>query len=112
MQKKLFIFSFFMTAFPLVLAGLDALDQGKALFGSVYLAFGLVYVYLAFIAIRKKLDGNNWVTLFGTLILLIVTLDYYIQGKTYLPYAYLAAALLSLTSIFVKRSKQNNETKQ
>jgi hypothetical protein len=111
MQKKLFIFSFFLTAFPLVLAGLDALDQGKMTFGSVYLACGLVYVYLAFNAIRKKLDGNNWITLFGTLILLIVTLDYYLQGKKYLPYAYFAAALLSLTPIFVKRFKQNDETK-
>ena len=111
MKKKLFIFSFFMTAFPLVLAGLDALDQGKILFGAAYLACGLVYVYLAFVAVRKKLDGNDWLTLFGTLILLIVTVDYFLQEKKYLPYAYLAAALLSLTPTFVKRFKQGNEIK-
>ena len=111
MSKKLFIFSFFITAFPLALAGLDALDQGKIIFGSVYLACGLVYVYLAFVAIKKQLNGNTWLTLFGTLILLIVTLDYYLQGKKYLPYACLAAALISLSPIFVKKIKQNNQNK-
>ena len=111
MKKKLFIFSFFMTAFPLVLAGLDALDQGKALFGSVYLACGLVYVYLAFIAVRKQLESNDWLTFFGTLVLLFVALDYFIQGKKYLPYAYLLAAVLSLTPIFVKRHKQSSGIK-
>lgn len=111
MKRKLFVFSFFMTAFPLVLAGLDALDQSKTLFGSVYLACGLVYVYLAFVAVRKEISGNHGVTLFGALILLIVMLDYFLQGKKYLPYAYLAAAVLSLTPILVKRFKQNNEIK-
>ena len=101
-----------MTAFPLVLAGLDALDQGKALFGSVYLACGLVYVYLAFIAVRKQLESNDWLTFFGTLILLIVMLDYFLQGKKYMPYAYLVAAVLSLIPILVKRFKLNSETKR
>ncbi len=107
MNNKLFILSFFMTAFPLVLAGLDALDQGNVVFGSIYLACGLVYVYLAFVAVKRNLDGNVRITLFGTLILVIVGLDYFLQGKTYLPYAYLGAALISLTPIWVKRLKEN-----
>ncbi len=111
MKRKLFIFSFFMTAFPLVLAGLDALDQGKVLFGAVYLVCGLIYVYLALVAVKKQLDGNDRLTLFGTLILLIVTFDYFLQGKKYLPYVYLAAAVLSLTPILVKRFKQSDEIK-
>jgi drug/metabolite transporter (DMT)-like permease len=111
MSKKLFIFSFFMTAFPLALAGMDALDQGKIIFGSVYLVCGLVYMYLALVAAKKHLDENIWIMLFGTLILLIVGLDYLLQGKTYLPYAYLGAALISFLPVLVKKIKRNNQTK-
>ena len=111
MKKKLFVFSFIMTAFPLILAGMDAVDQGKAAFGTIYLLCGLVYAYVAFLSMKKDINDNKWISIFGSLILSIVAFDYYLQGKKYLPYAYFAAALLSLTPIFVKWFKKDNEAK-
>lgn len=109
MKKKLFIFSFIMTSVPLVLAGTDTLDQGKAVFGTIYVLCGLIYASFAFLAMKKDVNDNKWVTLFGSLILLIVALDYFLQGKKYLPYAYLAASVLSLIPWLVKKLKKQNE---
>ncbi|MBL7959360.1 hypothetical protein JNL27_03885 [bacterium] len=109
MKKKLFIFSFIMTAFPLILAGTDTLDQGKAVFGTIYVLCGLAYASFALLAIRKDVNGNKWITLFGSLILLIVAFDYFLQAKKYLPYVYLAASLASLIPLLVKHLKKERE---
>lgn len=111
MKKKLFFLSLLMTAMPLILAGMDGLDRGVALFGTIYLLCGLIYVSLSILAIKKEITGNFWITIFGFVILLIVAFDCYFQGKKYLPYAYLAAAILSLTPIIVKRFKKEDEVK-
>ena len=103
MQKKLYIFSFVMTAFPLILAGTDSLDQDRALFGTIYVLCGLIYVSLGFFALKRDIIDNLWVSVFGSIILMVVAYDYYVQGKRYLPYAYLGAAILSLLPSLVKR---------
>lgn len=110
MKKKLFVFSYMMTAFPLILAGMDALDQGNAVFGTVYLLCGLVYMSIGYLVFKKEVSDNKWISVFGVVILLIVAYDYYIQGKKYLPYAYLAASVLSLIPLLVKKMKEQKKT--
>ena len=80
---------FFVNSLPPILSGVDTLEKGSYLFGLLYLLFGLTFIAAGIFI--QKLTNKTTVLLqiTGALLVLITAIDMYMQGKVWLPYAYL-----------------------
>ena len=96
---------FLVTGFPPFLAGLDLLDQGNYSFGGLYLAAGCIFITAAFLTRKLKTSHLDVLQLTGVLVLLVTSLDLYLQHKKYLPFVYFVAALISLWAFWYGKKK-------
>jgi hypothetical protein len=101
---------FLLTGFPPFMAGLDLLDQRNYIFGVFYLAAGCIFITAAFLTRRLKSSHLDVLQLIGVLILLITSLDLYLQHKRYLPAVYFLSVLISLWAFWYGKKKAKEKT--
>lgn len=102
--QKTSALSLIFSAVPLLLAGFDAVVHANP-FGWIYLCAGIVYVIVFF---KTRNHNQTWLTYFGSAILLVVAADMVAQNKKYLPYAYLAAAIVNVIFPVIMRKKSSS----
>ncbi|MBX7150368.1 hypothetical protein K1X84_01920 [bacterium] len=99
-KQKLSALSLIFSALPLLLAGYDAVVNANP-FGWIYIGAGIIYIAVFF---KTKHHKQTWLVYFGSAVLLVVAADMFAQNKKYLPYAYMAAAILNiLFSVILKK---------
>jgi hypothetical protein len=101
---------FLLTSFPPFMAGLDLLEQGNYVFGGLYVAAGCIFITTAFLTRRLKSSHLDVLQLTGVLVLLLTSLDLYLQHKKYLPIVYFLSALISLWAFWYGKKKAKEKT--
>ena len=108
MRQRLTQLGIIVSVFVLFLSGFDALDQQRYAMASLYLLCVALYIAVWRISLRVVMQKQVWLTWVGTFVILVAAMDYFAQGKKYLPYAYILAALLNTIPIFFKRRTSNS----
>lgn len=103
-QQRISLVTLIMSGMLFLVGGLDYLDQGKLAFGTFQALAGLANLILAFFKRRdsaKKLD--QIALIFNLLTCILIAIDYFREGKQFLPYAYLLASLFSFLALMINR---------
>lgn len=94
MKEKLKHLPLIFNALVILSTGFDILDQARP-FGYVFVAGGAVYFVLAFLTLRGTIKNERVAELLGAVMFTATAVDFYLQGRHGLPFAYLTAALVS-----------------
>ncbi|HNM16043.1 MAG TPA: hypothetical protein PKJ64_14815 [bacterium] len=103
MRQRLTQLGIIVSVFVLFLSGFDALDQQRYAMASLYLLCVALYIAVWRISLHVVMQKQVWLTWVGTFVILIAAMDYFSQGKKYLPYAYILAAVINTIPVFFKR---------
>ena len=88
---------------------MDSLAQGNLVLGSVFVAAAVANLIILRFTVRSSKPVPSLFDILNALVLLFVAYDYHDQGKKYLPYAYVIAAVLTaVISIVSKRRAKVN----
>lgn len=113
MQKVLSSIHHLFVAIILLLKGFDKIQHHHSFIGWTILLFGLVIlVYFIFIKLAKKPHSllKLFIHLFESIALFLTSYVYFQEGKTFLPYVTLIAAIgfLIATLLHLKGNKKHS----
>lgn len=101
-KKRLLLITFAMNGLLFLMGGLDFLDQGKTLFGTIQVVVGVAN--LLFLALQKRRTRKSLdqaALLLNAVVCAVVAIDYFDQEKSLLPYAWVLAGIVSLVAFVV-----------
>jgi len=106
-RQRLYIITFLLSGFLFILGGISLLEEKKILLGSIQILAGLCNLIV--LGFKNPLIKNKLeliILLFNIVVAITVALDYVMQGKKYLQYAWLLAAILSGIALLRMRKQQ------
>ena len=108
MRHRLFLISLILTVFTLFLAGLDSLERRSYQLAVLYLLCVALYIATWRISLRVTIQRDQWIILIGSATMFLAFLDYWQQGKKYLHFVYLGAAIVNLLPLLIIRKKASS----
>jgi predicted tellurium resistance membrane protein TerC len=101
-RKALTLFTFILNILSLLLAALDTISNARPLIGIVYLLFAVFLITSLRYYFRIKQYTAPFLTLTGAFVLYFIAFDMFLQGKKYLPYAYLFTGSVTIAAFLIQ----------
>ena len=106
-KKRLTRFTFLLNGAIFILSGISLLSDGKEVLGVIQILAGASNILMILPAERRlKIKIYYIILSFNILVALATSLDYFIAGKNYIQYAWLAVAVLSAIAMIVQHRKK------
>lgn len=103
-RQRLSLITFLISGFLFILGGITLLEDEKIILGSIQILAGISNLVILAIrnpSIKTKLELV--ILLFNVIVAITVAIDYILEGRKYLQYAWFLAAFLSGVALVMTR---------
>lgn len=108
-KNKLNIIAFLLNGILFLMGGILLINDGKLTFATIQVLASILNIIMVFkIRNKGKIEKLNYILLAMNIIVCIaIAIDYILEGKSYIQFVWIFAAILSLVALIIEMKKKS-----